>query len=203
MKDSVRWRLIAKFNPKEDTYLPGLYSEPPRSATESYPEVPPPDSPLSPRILAARWASHDLYGEDMPSIAADLLEAGYDTPTLRRLAGEMQVACSADVEDLVGRMFGELGVLYPLSERHAKLIVTRQIAREVIAGERNAWAAANHLEIAIWSWKSGTTDLEALFSINDEINWNSSHRRPVAVLNSALLETLARLAVLSDEQVFA
>jgi hypothetical protein len=71
----------------------------------------------------------------MPSIATDLLEAGYDSPSLRRLAGEMNVQCSADVEELV---FHELSAPYPLSETEARLILVRQLAREVIAGERNA-----------------------------------------------------------------
>lgn len=46
----------------------------------------------------------------MPSIAADLLEAGYDSPTLRRIAGEMNVSSSSDVEALVERMFREFEV---------------------------------------------------------------------------------------------
>lgn len=40
-------------------------------------------------------------------MAAELLEAGHDTPTLRRLAGEIGVGSSADVEPLVSRMFQE------------------------------------------------------------------------------------------------
>src|SRR5215469_16287366 len=51
------------------------------------------------------------------------------------------------------RMFRELGVRYPILETEAKLIVSRQITREVIEGGRNAWAAANHLEISIWGWR--------------------------------------------------
>ena len=127
-----------------------LYTKAPISHSPEYPDVPVPDAALSPRLLAARWQSHDLYGQDMPRVAADLLEAGYDTPSLVRLAGEMNVESSADVEPLVGRVFRELGVRYPISETEAKLISSRQIAREVIAGKRNAWASANHLEIAFW-----------------------------------------------------
>lgn len=52
-------------------------------------EIPLPDPSLTPILIAARWVSHDLYNQDMPGIAADLLEAGYDTPALIRLAGEM------------------------------------------------------------------------------------------------------------------
>lgn len=40
-------------------------------------EIPQPDSLLTPILVAARWVSHDLYNEDMPGVAADLLEAGY------------------------------------------------------------------------------------------------------------------------------
>jgi hypothetical protein len=176
--------------------LRGLYTAPPSSAASEYPEVPPPDVRLSPMILAARWASHDLYGEDMPGIAADLLEAGFDTPAIRRLAGETQVRCSADVEELVGSMFRELGIGYPLADKEAKLIVSRQIAREVIAGSRNAWAAASHLEWTIWFRIPGNPELELIFSIADEIDWDAPERRPLVTLDAALVEGFAKLATL-------
>jgi hypothetical protein len=162
-----------------------------------YPEVPPPDAPFSPILLAARWTSHDLYGEEMPEIAANLLGAGFDTPALRQLAGEILINNTADAEPLVGRMFSELGVSYPLQEREANLIITRQIAREVIAGSRNAWAAASHLEIVIWDWTAGNSDLDLMFSINDEVNWDASYRRSISALNDSLLSVFARLSVMT------
>jgi hypothetical protein len=122
-----------------------LYTRPPTSLATSYPDVPAPEPPYSPYLLAARWAVHDLYGEDIPRIAADLLEAGYDTPTTRRLAGEMNVSSSSEVEALVKRMFRGFAVRYPLQQTEANLIFSRQIAREVIAGILNPWAAANKL----------------------------------------------------------
>ena len=180
--------------------LRGLYTAPPHSSASEYPEVPPPDSPLSPLILAARWSSHDLYGEEMPGIAADLLEAGFDTPALKRLAGETQVNGSSDVEPLVGRMFRELGISYPLQEDEAKLIASRQIAREVVAGSRNAWAAASHIEKVIWSRIPANIELDLIFSINDEIDWDAPERRPLAQLDAALINAFARLAVVSIEE---
>lgn len=171
-----------------------IYSEQPRSYADQYPGVPLPDDPLSPAIVAARWRSHGLYGEDMPGVAADLLEKGYDTPSLRRLAGEMNVTCSADVEPLAAKVFQELGVKYPLTEKEARLITSRQIAREVIAGRRNAWASATHLEIAIWGWIPEVPELEIIFWINDEINWDFVHRRRLSALEIALVDALATLA---------
>jgi hypothetical protein len=181
--------------------LRGIYATTPSSAASAYPDVPPPDSTLSPIILAARWSSRDLYGEDMPGIAADLLEAGYDTPALRRLSAETHINGSAEVEPLVGRMFCELGIHYPLREEEANLIASRQIAREVIAGSRNAWAAASHIEIVIWGRIPGNAELEMIFSINDEIDWDAPERRSLPELDAALIDAFARLAMRSVEGV--
>ena len=179
--------------------LRGLNTDPPSSAANEYPEVPAPEAPLSPMLLAARWASHDLYGEDMPGIALNLLEAEFDTPALRRLAGETQIRNSADAEPLVGRMFRELGLPYPLQEQQARWIVSRQLAREVIAGHRNAWAAASHLEIVVWEWVPANADLETIFSISDEIDWDVPQRRSLSELNTALIAGFARIATMTLE----
>jgi len=173
-----------------------LYNAAPISYAEAFPEVPLPDDPLSPSILAARWLSHALYGEDMPAVAADLLERGLDSPSLRRLAGEMNVTHSGDVKPLVAAALRELGGTWPLSERDAKLIASRQVAREVIHGKRNPWQAASHLETVIWSWGMDAPDLAAIGGISDEVNWDAPHRRPLDKLESDLLRSFAKLAVI-------
>jgi hypothetical protein len=114
------------------------------------------------------------------------------------LAGEDSVHCTADVKELVDKMFRELRVPYPLSETDAKFIYTRQIAREVIAGKRNAWAAANHLEIVVWGWEAQSPDLSALFQLNDEIDWDAPYRRPLSTLSAELIETIARLGTSAE-----
>jgi len=174
-----------------------ICTDPPRSVATKYLEVPAPDDPLAPISIAARWASRDLYGEDMPGVAADLLEKGLDTSSLRRLAGELQVHNRDAIEALVGAMFRELGVAYPLLEQTAKLIASRQIAREVIAGIRNAWTAANHLEIALWNRIPETPELEAIFAINDEVDWDIPYGRSLSELDEALYAEFAKLAVTS------
>jgi hypothetical protein len=181
---------------EEDAFR-DLYTSPPESSLDTYPDVPPPDSPISPIMLVARWASGDLYGEDMPGIAADLLEAGVDTPSIRCLAGELQIRCRADAEPFVMGMFRELGVVYPLPKEDAQLVVSRQIAREVIAGKRNAWAAASHLEFAVWGWIPGNEELATIFTIHDEIDWDAQYRRPLSQLTKDLLDTFAKLAILA------
>jgi hypothetical protein len=181
---------------EEDAFR-DLYTSPPESSLDLYPDVPPPDSPISPIMLAARWAGGELHGEDMPGIAADLLEVGVDTPSIRCLAGELQIRCRADAEPFMIAMFRELGVVYPLSEEDAQLVVTRQIAREVIAGKRNAWAAASHLEIAVWRWVPGNEEVATIFALHDELDWDAQYRRPLSQLTKHLLDTFAKLAILA------
>ena len=108
----------------------------------------------------------------------------------------MEASNSAALEPLVGAMFRELNVNYPMSEREAKMIVSRQIAREVIAGKRNPWAEANHLEIAIWNWVPETPELELIFSINDELDWDSKAKRTLPELKAALTKAFAQLGSL-------
>ena len=178
-----------------------LYTRPPTSVAATYPDIPAPDPHYSPQILAARWTVHDLYGEDMPGMAADLLEAGHDAPMVRRLAGEMNVNSSSDVEPLVAQMFRDFEVRYPLSDREANLIISRQIAREVIAGSRNPWAAANKLEIAIWGWHAPNSTLGVIFGINEAIDIEPKYRPTMETLRNELFDSFASLARLTDEEV--
>lgn len=193
-------KLLVNTRVRRRENLSGIYSDPPISYASKFPHIPRPEPPLSPRLLAVKWACHDLYGEEMPSIAADLLEVGLDTPALRRLAGEMNITSRHDIEPFVGRMFRELSVSYPVAEDEAKLVLTRQIAREVIAGERNAWTAASHLEIVVWSWISEISAVKEILGLNDELNWDEPYRRAVGVLTAELIEIFASLGAPNDRE---
>jgi len=82
--------------------------------------------------------------------------------------------------------------------------VAGDLAREVIAGKRNAWAASNHLEIAIWGWRGmAIPALEEIFMIDDEIDWDRKHRRPLEQPRTSLLDCFASLARLADNEVVA
>ncbi|WP_263351585.1 hypothetical protein [Acidicapsa acidisoli] len=136
----------------------------------------------------------------MPGVAADLLELGYDSPSLRRLAGEIEIHNSADAEPLVAKMFHELDVCYPSSERMSKLITSRQIAREVIAGLRDPWKAASDLG-PVWQWQPGIPELQDIDSILDEADWSREHRRSSPELKVALLDAFARLGTMNIPEV--
>ena len=105
------------------------------------------------------------------------------------------------MEALLERMFREFAIKYPLPKTDAKLIVSRQIAREVIAGIRNPWVAANKLELSIWNWDAPNTTLGQIFGINGAIDVEPMYRPTLEVLQKELLDSFADLARLTDEDL--
>jgi hypothetical protein len=180
-------------NPGQWTdYERALYALPVSYAAQ-FPDVPPPAPPTVPELIAARWVAGDIYAEKMPEVAADLLEAGFDTPSLRRLAGEWHASCRADVEELVAKMLSELGVQIPASEAEAKMLATRQIAREAIAGLKNPWKAATELE-SIWGYDLWHHEhLANIAQLLDEPHWDAGNGRRSAELIAEPVENLALL----------
>jgi hypothetical protein len=155
-------------------------------------------------MFVARWVCGDIYGEDTPQLAADLLEAGYDTPPLRRLAGEMQVRCRADVAEIMERVTREAGLPVPFPLGQARMLVTRQIARKVIAGECKPWSAAGDLN-GVWGWRTETDnhDVNAVRRAADDFVWDPDEQRFLPVIEADLLQAFARLAKMTDEQCLA
>jgi hypothetical protein len=97
------------------------------------------------------------YSKEYPNIPkpkalTELDLSGLNSPSLRRLAGEMHVQRIADVQEIVEKMFRELSVELPTSEVAARQLTSLQVAREVIAGIRNPWKAAAELD-RIWSYE--------------------------------------------------
>ncbi len=165
-----------------------------------YPYVPEPERRVSLNLLAAAWGCNDIYAEHMPAIAADLLEDGYDSPSLRRLAGEIDITHRSDVAPLVEKVFHELNVPFPMNEKQAKLILTRQLAREVFAGKRNIFVASSHLE-GVWWWDSNIQILGDLFQLNDSRSWEMKYRPSEEKIPQDMVAIFAKLAMLTDEQI--
>jgi len=169
------------------------FAAPPVCYSEKFPQVPKPAARTLPELFAARWAAGDVRPEQTPVIAADMLELGLDTPSMRRLAGEMHVRCRSDVEDLVVKMLNELGVKAPDSETEAKMVSTSQIAREVIAGMRNAWRAVSELE-RIWGYEIWHHKyLCDIAQLADEVHWDPPGGQRFLTLAEELVETFAVL----------
>lgn len=178
--------------PRDQAELATLHGQPPIDLSAEYPTVPPPDRRLSVGLLAAQWVCSLHLPEDMPDVAVELLEANFDSPSLRRLAGEMAVQSRRGIENLVEKVFRELSVPYPIVEIEAREIVVRQIAREVIAGIRNPWAASFALErCSDWGWRAEIPALYTLYFLNEELDLDCG--RTVAEITNDLIDTFAEL----------
>jgi hypothetical protein len=94
-------------------------------------------------------------------------------------------------------MLNELGVKLPDSEAEARLLSTRQIAREVVAGMRNRWKAASELErlwgYEIWHQKG----LAVVAQLLEELDCNSMRRR-LPQLTDELVEVFARVGARAE-----
>jgi hypothetical protein len=176
-----------------------LHEEPPVSYSARFPDIPPPTDPGSPMLIGAQWICGLILPEDMPSLAADLLELGLDSPALRRLAGEINVQSRRDIEELVGRTLRELCVPFPMSQTFARHMVTREVAREVIAGKRNLWAASFALaRITNWDWKSEVRALYAVYYLLEELDLDCG--RPIREIEQDLIRTFGEMGAQTEHE---
>ena len=87
--------------------------------------------PFNPDLFVARWYCSKVVSEDMPAFAADALEAGFDGPALRRLAGLMKPA-SMDVGDLFQQSLSEIGTVTIRNAEQAAVLLARTTTRDIL-----------------------------------------------------------------------
>jgi len=96
---------------------------------------------LDSKLVAARWYLGELSGEEMPGIACQALELGYDGKNLRRLAGLTSPAIR-DITEIVDAALRELGVQAPITKRDAALWMAKRVAGEIIEGRTEPYDGA-------------------------------------------------------------
>jgi hypothetical protein len=149
---------------------------------------------LEPFLLASRWTCGDLLPENIARTAVELIEAGYEEPSVYRLAAEDKVYSRDQVEILVQQMFSALRVPYPMSREDARQTVARQIAREVTAGLKDPWTAAKQLDRVVPHWETKDESIWAIYGITDEAEWDRGEGRIVATLEPKLIDAFEQLA---------
>lgn len=70
-------------------------------------------------------------------MAIELIEAGFEEPTVYRVAAEDKMNCRDDAERLLQRMFSALAVEYRIPVDKARQTLARQLAREVVPGMKD------------------------------------------------------------------
>lgn len=94
-------------------------------------------------LVASKWVLGRISSEALPQIAADLLEAGLDTPSLRRLAGEMR-ATLGETGLLFEEILDELGVAIPDRSRAGR-VLARTYAAQITEGSMAAYDGARQI----------------------------------------------------------
>lgn len=131
-------------------------------------------SHLPPKLFAALWVLSEIRSEDVPEMATSLLERGFDTPALRRLAGEHKPT-RADIEELVQRTFSELGIATPRDASIARTVLGRHFATEALQRRLDPYDAGEKLAYLQY-WES-TPLASQIDSMNFRAeHWNESER---------------------------
>ena len=99
---------------------------------------------FNPDLFVAKWYCSEVWSEDMPAFAADALEAGYDGPALRKLAGLIKPT-SVDIGDLFKQSLTEIGTVTIHNREEAALLLARTTARNIVNGQMDPIAGCNVL----------------------------------------------------------
>jgi len=99
---------------------------------------------FDPNLFVARWYCGYVLPEDLPSFAADALEAGFDGYALRQLAGLVRPT-SRDVGDLFVRSLGDMGLEKPGSIQEAILTIAKSVSKSIVDGTVDPFEGARRL----------------------------------------------------------
>lgn len=127
----------------------------------------------------------------MPAFAADALEAGYDGPALRELAGLIKPT-SADIGDLFQRAVDEIGTVKILSQIQAVYWMSRVVATDIVEGRIDPVKGAGLL--ARYACKADYPPVLAEFLSLEDMPYWGDYAPPRARLINAIIEQ-ARLVL--------
>jgi hypothetical protein len=148
-------------------------------------------SQFDPVFLAILYYFGDLGYENLPRIAADALEQGFDGKSLRRLAG-LQNPVLADIpRQEIDDAFGELGVAAPIPKSGAQLALATQCAMEALSGKINVFDAATHVRVYICELKDDLTELSHICVLSKKAKDAPVNQWPV--LEQQLVDAFSEL----------
>lgn len=109
--------------------------------------------PFSPQLVHARWEFGLLPNEELPRLAQDVLEIGYDGKYTRRIAGLIQPNWF-DLQPLIAGFFAELGIEASLTQEQAGRVLALLIAQAIVEGRVRPYEGARFIayEVANNLW---------------------------------------------------
>lgn len=94
-------------------------------------------------LILENWALDRLHGEQLPEAAIMLLEDGFDSPSLRELAGQQRPVLR-DAAPLFRDRLTEIGLVVPPPEV-AAMRLGMYYAGEIVSGRIEAFAGAREI----------------------------------------------------------
>ena len=141
--------------------------------------------PFNAKAFAARWYASLLFPEDVPKFAGDALEAGYDGPALRRLAGLIRPT-SVDIYPWIDTALKEIGHVEPFSKEAALVEVGRDVAERIVNGSLAPLDGCRILA-GYAMCADYPPELTGFFQLYDELGWGE-YGRSLKAIERAIVE---------------
>jgi hypothetical protein len=123
---------------------------------------------LDPNKLAVLYYFGDLSYWQLPKIAGEALELGFDGPSLRRLAGIVNPVASDIRPEQIDSAFREMGVAAPIAKGEARLALASEAARRATSGETDVFAEATHIRIHVCELHDPPLELQRIVALSEE-----------------------------------
>lgn len=123
---------------------------------------------MDPYRLAVRYYFGELGYWELPKIAQDALEQGYDGPSLRRLAGLTSPVASDISREEIDAAFKEMGVAAPMARDRTRLVLAAESASQALHGQFNVFDAATHIRIYLCGLEEPPPELRRIVSLSEQ-----------------------------------
>src|SRR4051812_37088501 len=100
--------------------------------------------PFSPQLIQSRWILNKLPAEELPVLAQDALEHGYDGENIRRIAGLIKPD-TFDLQPLMAGFLIELGATTQATKEEAALSLARSVAQAILEKKVGAYEGARFI----------------------------------------------------------
>jgi hypothetical protein len=127
--------------------------------------------PFEQKLIEAKFAMNRILPEELPALALDALEAGYDGPNLRRLTA-LNRPSAWEVDMFLPGAKQEMGMI-DLSPRVAGLRLSQEVARQMLDGKMDIVSNLDRLE-RLWIDSDYPVELSNLGMLADEIEYSAA-----------------------------
>ena len=143
------------------------------------------------RIVEAKLALNLIYSLDMPKLAWDALEAGFDGPAIRRLAA-LEFPTAFQIRDVQPRAMEEMH-LAKISQGEAALRLAKIRAQELLRSDADPFKHLRYFE-QLWIQTDYCRELQDCGNLVDDVYVARHMGRPETEIREWLMERLKKLA---------